>query len=668
MKSMGSGLLKPFLSGGSVLKSLFSGPEILKSLSPAAGAEAGGGAGAAGGSMFSKLGNAGSSIAKGFGSLTKGIADVIKTVLVSLADGIKAFGNTQVLKGAVALGIVAGDLYIAGKAFQEFGKVNWESMGKAGVALIAIGGAAAIAGRDAAMIALGGGALGIAIGAIGLGMMAAGAGLEKFNDISWEAMGKAGVAIVGLGLAAAAAGLVAPLIALGGVALGIAIGAIGAGIAGAAFLLGDSLPILAAGMQKFAELDGESLKQAGEGMKGIAVGLLAMTGGSLANALGSLASGILNFFTGNDPIEQLKRFGELGVPLGIASIAMTKFAKGYKSAISAINTVKLNTSMLKGLDSLKDFFADNSAFTSMGEVFSVLLDIDTPIEQLMKLGEIAKPLTEAGVAIRKFADMYKDAISKINSIKFDTSVVTGLDTLTKFFAGDGLFASIGKAFDALLGIETPLDQLKSLGEIAEPLNNAGDAISKFALAYPKGITAINTNILSADAISSLDKLKSMFEGDSVGNWFAGDNDLITKLVSLGDSTASLPAFSSRITGFADAYTYLVQAFNEPISTEALANLVGLTDLINQQAALNSPGLLGSIFGSTSAETIAPAAPNAAIEAAKAKVAATPVDKKHNDMMEILTKINDNMNSLLTVEDRQTRVMNDGFSRISGVVH
>ena len=220
--------------------------------------------------------------------------------------------------------------------------------------------------------------------------------------------------------------------------------------------------------------------------------------------------------------------------------------------------------------------------------------------------------------------------------------------------------------------EDPITKLSRFGELSEPLGKAADAMTRFAEVYPASIAAINNAVFDSAAMASLDKLNELFAGEgfftSIGTWLAGDSDFITKLNNLGESTVNLPTFASRITGFADAYTYLVQAFNEPISTEALANLVGLTDLINQQAAANTPGLLGSIFGSTPDEPAAAAAPSAAVQAAGARVAATPVDQKHKDMMEILTKINDTMKSVATTEERQIRVMSDGFSRISGVVH
>ena len=508
--SAGGGLLKSFMGGGGGILSKLGGGAA-QAAESAAGAGGGKGFG-----TFSKIGNFGSSIAKGFAGLTKGIAEVIETVLTSLARGIKAFGDTQVIKGMLSLGILAADIFIAGKAFQQFSTVKWEDMGKAGVAMVALAGAAAIAGRDAVMIGAGGVALGAAIGAIGLGMIAAGDGIEKFQNLSWEAMGKAGTAIVALGAASALAGLASPLIIAGGAALGLAIASIGGGIAGAAWLMGNTLPTLAEGLDSFTKVDGAKLERTGMGMIKIGAGLIAMGVGEVASVWGSLASGIASFF-GADPITKLARFGEL----------------------------------------------------------------------------------------------------------------------------------------------------------SEPLAKASDAMARFADAYPKSLAAINNATLNAGAIASLDKLKQIFAGDgvfaSMGKFLFGNDDFVTQLVKLGASTTNIPTFASRLTGLADAYSYLVDAFNTPLSAEALANLVGLTNLVNRQAAQANPGILGSLFGSSTPEpTTAPLSP--AVQSAASKVAQTAPEQKHKDMISLLSDIKDILDDMNNTEVNQLRAMRDGFSRIGGIIH
>ena len=234
-----------------------------------------------------------------------------------------------------------------------------------------------------------------------------------------------------------------------------------------------------------------------------------------------------------------------------------------------------------------------------------------------------------------------------------------------------VWGSLASGIAGFFGAD-PITKLARFGEIAEPLQKGSDAMAAFAIAYPKSIAAINNSVLDPQAMASFDKLKEIFAGDgvftSMGKWLFGNQDFVTQLVKLGESTDNIPTFASRLTGFADAYSYLVEAFNQPINAEELANLVGLTTLVNKQASANNPGILGSLFGGSSTPEPATTAPTPGVTTAAAKVAHVSADQKHQQMIDLLGQLNDNMAALLAVEDRQTRVMSDGFSGISGVIH
>lgn len=247
--------------------------------------------------------NAGSMgrIAKGFVGLGRGIGGTIAAVMKGIAKGFAAFGNPQALMGIAGVAGIAGSVWIAAKAFQELGKVSWEDMGKAGVA------------------------------------------------------------IVGLGLAAAAAGTIAPIIAAGGVALGAAIAAIGAGLAGASWLLDKTLPGLVDGIKRFDEINGENLKTVGLGMAGLGAGIAAMGAGGVLDALGGLASSILNFFSGQeDPIDRLKRFGELADPLNRATPALDRFSTSFKSAVDSLNNSTFGPNVRSTMDQLKELLTTDA--------------------------------------------------------------------------------------------------------------------------------------------------------------------------------------------------------------------------------------------------------------------------------------------------------------------
>ena len=80
----------------------------------------------------------------------------------SIMDGMSKINMNAVLKGAAAMVIVAGAVFVFGKAVQEFMKVSWESVGMAVVSMIALVGAVALLG---AIMSSGVGAVAILAGA-----------------------------------------------------------------------------------------------------------------------------------------------------------------------------------------------------------------------------------------------------------------------------------------------------------------------------------------------------------------------------------------------------------------------------------------------------------------------------------------------------------------------
>lgn len=66
-----------------------------------------------------------------------------------LGGAFSSLGKSMntVLKGAAAIAIIAGALYIVAKAGQEFAKVEWSDLGKAGIVLVTLAGVAWAAGK-----------------------------------------------------------------------------------------------------------------------------------------------------------------------------------------------------------------------------------------------------------------------------------------------------------------------------------------------------------------------------------------------------------------------------------------------------------------------------------------------------------------------------------------
>lgn len=107
-----------------------------------------------------------------------------------IMDGMAKIDMKKVLQGAAAMVIVAGAVFIFGKAVQEFMKVSWEAVGMAVVSMLALVGAVALLG---AIMMSGVGAVAILAGAaamlvvasavlvLGIGLQAIGTGFEMLG-------------------------------------------------------------------------------------------------------------------------------------------------------------------------------------------------------------------------------------------------------------------------------------------------------------------------------------------------------------------------------------------------------------------------------------------------------------------------------------------------------
>lgn len=162
-----------------------------------------------------------SSVAKGLG--TMGAMMIVMRSMGKLGKG----AGPAMLGAAVGFVAIGQAMVILAGALMLFDKVEWDSMKKAGAALLAVTVALGILG---ALMKGPHGAL--ALAAAGAAMIGAATGMNilavallLFEKVSWDAMKKAGVALGGLAIgltlmiAAAPAGIVLPLIGLGLIAV-----------------------------------------------------------------------------------------------------------------------------------------------------------------------------------------------------------------------------------------------------------------------------------------------------------------------------------------------------------------------------------------------------------------------------------------------------------------
>jgi hypothetical protein len=310
------------------LLNMFSGGDVKKNIAE----KASGGAGKAGEGLLGGLGKGLGGLGKGIAGLGKGLGGAVGGMLKGLASGLEALGTGKVMKGIISLAGLAGVLWITGKALKEFTGLDWETMAKAGVALGGLILVGASAGQFAGQLIK---------GAIGLGIMGAalwvvGKAVQQFTGLDWETMAKAGVALAGLAVAGALAGLVAPEVILGAVAF--------AAMGAALWVIGEAIQAVGTGFQLFAnslktisEIDGAKLGLVGAGLDDLTgsskLSLLAFGAAALAAAPGLYALG-----GALERISQANAIGTVAANIGALSASLGSF-KGLDTLKSVVDTI-----------------------------------------------------------------------------------------------------------------------------------------------------------------------------------------------------------------------------------------------------------------------------------------------------------------------------------------
>jgi hypothetical protein len=301
--------------------------------------------------------------------LSSGIGTAIKNIFKGIGDGLSSFKGSAI-KGAAALVVLSGALWITSKAIQNFASVKWEDIGKAGAALGGLAVVALALGSASAQMIIGA----VAIALLGASLIPAAYALNKFNEVEWGSLAKAGVALIGLGVAAGVIGGMVPLMLLG--AIGIA-------------ALGASMIPMAISMKMFNQVDWDSLGKAGAALVGFGViaagfGLVApliltgaLTIGAASVSLFAFAGSILAINISMKSLD-VKPMLELGkamwqiVSIPVSSlIAVSGAIIGLGGAIATFNSL--------------------SAISGIGKAISSAFGGDV-IKDLEKLGKLAEPL------------------------------------------------------------------------------------------------------------------------------------------------------------------------------------------------------------------------------------------------------------------------------------
>ena len=202
-----------------------------------------------------------------------GVAGVLLT-FVGFQKLMSMMDPKKMLKSSTSLLIMGAAMQVFASVCQKFGSMSWEGLGKSGVAMAGIlalaAGFALLAGLSSKMLKSS-----VALVIIGASMEIFADVCSKFEDISWEGLGKSGVAMAGILALAAGFALLA------GLSTGMMKSVVCLTIMSAA------MEIFADVCQKFGSMEWEALGKAGAAVAGI----LALAAGFAL--LAGLSSGML---------------------------------------------------------------------------------------------------------------------------------------------------------------------------------------------------------------------------------------------------------------------------------------------------------------------------------------------------------------------------------------
>lgn len=245
-------------------------------------------------------------ISKSIASLGTGIGSAFNSIISGIGTGLSKFQPTALI-GAAAFVILASALWVTSEALNSFNTVNWESLAKAGVALVGLGLVAAAFGSGPipALILVGSAAIVVASGAFWL----FGKSLQSIVPIM-----EAVVPIID-SLMNGFATITASLFA---------------GINGI--------------FETLSSMDVSQLLSIGPALLGISAGLLAMSTAAGVNFLSKIF--------GDDSLDKLKNIGELANPLTIVATAIGLITTNIKTLVEQIQN--LNSVDIGSISKLKD--------------------------------------------------------------------------------------------------------------------------------------------------------------------------------------------------------------------------------------------------------------------------------------------------------------------------
>lgn len=382
--------------------------------------------------------------------------------LDSIVDAVNKVDAKKLLMAAAAILVLAAALYVTAKAVQEFVKTDWDAMAKAGVALLGLVGIAYLISKVKGAMIEGAAAMLI----LGAALYLIGAALKQFIDIKWEDLGKAAAALIGLIGVAALLGSFAPIFLMG---------------AGVLAALGAALLVFSVAMLVLGKAAKDVTPLFETAFTGIG-NLVTTIGEQIVNIISAIGDNVTKVVDKLMGISNLDPSKLAGIALGIGLISAAILAFGGGSALGGI--------------------ADG-----LGKMFGG----DSPIDQLINLtekldGEKLLALSTGIMSIAATMKIMADNLGNIDTGKLD-EFKESLVSLLESMGSSALMEGIGK----LLGGDSPLSQINNLLEKLSP--------EKLSASAKSLIEVSNSLKTLADTIAGLDieKLGQVFEKMNQGS-------------------------------------------------------------------------------------------------------------------------------------------------------
>jgi hypothetical protein len=326
----------------------------------------------------------------------------VKKALEGLADGLEAMAKGKVLLGAGALAVVSVALVaalpgmLAAAALGAIGPLVEKGLTSFAKGIERLGTGKVFLGAAA-------------LAALGLALIPAAYALKQFSEVSWSDLGKAGVALLGLGIAGAAFGSFVPLMLAGAVA----IAALGASL----IPFGIALRIIAPALEKFTPI----IEAFGN--------VISKTFSGIAEVITSAFTGLSDLFKTLNEVDPIKLFA-IGPALasigaGLAVLGGGSLAGGILGSIgklfgggvvkklnelSSIDSSKILT-LAEAINKLSESIANlNNVTANVGDVSPIITTVDKVVELHDSLNK---------TSLEKVVDKVSEGVSSLFSKAFE---------------------------------------------------------------------------------------------------------------------------------------------------------------------------------------------------------------------------------------------------------